>query len=315
MELLVVQTWVKPRKSPAKQKFSEIEKKRRDAMRRLRDAIKIDPVRKRWRDYSKRYYNSMKNKKKIVEQLEIITPPNSLHPLNENMDYCLENNNNLENPSTLRENTPNSSRQSRERKKQRRRNTYKYKLKIKQLEEKLRNEKRQKCPECLNKKIEITDEKFDRSEQVEYCKWVSKRVTVSVKRQEKLSQKTVRETIQISKDPLMEEVKTLMPTIRHVSFLSDGPSTQYRKKIMFFLMVEYIAKTLSVQLFRWHFSERGHGKAAPDGVGECLRRTADTLVGQAKDIHNFKTLVNELNKNLIKIHAIDSTKISEIDKI
>ncbi|KAF2901998.1 hypothetical protein ILUMI_04188 [Ignelater luminosus] len=122
-----------------------------------------------------------------------------------------------------------------------------------------------KCPECLNKKIEITDEKFDRLEQVEYYKWVSKRVTVSVKGQEKLNQKN--------------------------------------------------SKRNYTDQQGWHFSERGHGKAALDGVGECLRRTADTLVKQAKDVHNFKTLVNELNKNLIKIHAIDSTKISEIDKI
>ncbi|KAF2878725.1 hypothetical protein ILUMI_27441 [Ignelater luminosus] len=82
-------------------------------------------------------------------------------------------------------------------------------------------------------------------------------------------------------EPLMGEVKTLMPTIRY------------------------------------HFSERRHGKGAPDGIGGCLKRTADTLIGQGKDIHNFETFVNELNKNIrkIKIHAIDTTIISEIDKI
>ncbi|KAF2901997.1 hypothetical protein ILUMI_04187 [Ignelater luminosus] len=122
-----------------KKKSSEAEIQRNGEKKKRCD----EKITKRWRDYSKRYYNSMKNKNKIVEQLEITTPPDSPHPLDENMDYCLENNNNLENSSTLRENTPNSSRQSRERKKQRRRNTYKYKLKIKQLEKKLRNEKRQ----------------------------------------------------------------------------------------------------------------------------------------------------------------------------
>ncbi|KAF2878724.1 hypothetical protein ILUMI_27440 [Ignelater luminosus] len=168
----------KTKKKSSKTEIQPNREKRRNAMRRLRDAIKNDPVRyeamkenerkryhervragkikknkdlscrdqksmrKRWRDYSKRYYNSMKNRKKIVEQLEINTPPDSPHPLDENMNYCLENNNNLETPSTLRKDTPNSSRQSNEGKKQRRRNTYKYKLNIKQLKEKLRNEKK-----------------------------------------------------------------------------------------------------------------------------------------------------------------------------
>ncbi|KAF2898213.1 hypothetical protein ILUMI_07960, partial [Ignelater luminosus] len=63
-------------------------------------------IRKRWGNYSKRYYNSMKNRKKIVEQLEINTPLDSPHPLDVNMDYCLENNNNLETPS--RQDTPNT---------------------------------------------------------------------------------------------------------------------------------------------------------------------------------------------------------------
>ncbi|KAF2884159.1 hypothetical protein ILUMI_22018 [Ignelater luminosus] len=336
------------------------------------------------------------------------TLPDSPHPLDENMDYCLVNNNNLENPFTSRENTPNSSRQPREGKKQRRRSTYKYKLEIKQLKEKLRNEKKRvekpvqvsrkkadliqrfkliikeflekdensltcpgkkdtvtfkrckkqkrylndllmilhkmflasrpnikisysdfcklrpfeilipnakyretcmcsvhanmsffcaklkqlkmikesspddiirsmcypsafpseicserKCPECLNKKIEITDKKFDRKS---------------------TGKAELKNTICVHLGPLMEEVKTLLPTIRHVSFLSYGSSTQYRNKKMFLLMFEYIAKTQTEQSFRWHFSERGHGKGAPDGVGGCLKRTEDTLVGQAIDI-------------------------------
>ncbi|KAF2891922.1 hypothetical protein ILUMI_14252 [Ignelater luminosus] len=131
MELLVVQTWVKPKKSPSKRKFNKIEKKRRDAMRRLRDAIRNDPVR----------YEAMKDKERQRYHERINTLPDSPHSLDENMDYWLKNNNSLETPSTSREDTPNSSRQSSEGKKQRQRNTYKYKLKIKQLEKKLRNEK------------------------------------------------------------------------------------------------------------------------------------------------------------------------------
>ncbi|KAF2892162.1 hypothetical protein ILUMI_14011 [Ignelater luminosus] len=284
MELLVVQTWVKPRKSPAKRKFNKIEEKRGDAMRRLRDAIRKDPFR----------YEAMKDKERQRYHERINTPPDSPHSLDENMDYCLKNNNSLETPATSREDTPNSSRQSSEGKKQRRRNTYKYKSTIGTFWE----------FETSNIIAYSADNENSSLKTLSCC------LIANDLRHDSAA-------IYVHLEPLMEKVKTLMPTIRHVSFLSDGPSTQYRNKKMFFLMVQHISKTLSVQLFIWHFSERRHIKVAPDGVGECLKRTTDTLVGQGRDIHNFEIFVNELNKNIrkIKIHVIDSTKIFAIDKI
>lgn len=47
-------------------------------------------------------------------------------------------------------------------------------------------------------------------------------------------------------------------------------------------------------LFTWNYSEAGHGKGAPDGTGGTLKRTADRIVAQGKDVENFKWLFNVL---------------------
>lgn len=40
----------------------------------------------------------------------------------------------------------------------------------------------------------------------------------------------------------------------------------------------------------WSFFEAGHGKGAPDGVGGLLKRTAERLGSEGKDIPNAKQL-------------------------
>lgn len=41
-----------------------------------------------------------------------------------------------------------------------------------------------------------------------------------------------------------------------------------------------LTKLFQVKELRWHYSESGHGKGAPDGIGGCLKRNADKLVAQ-----------------------------------
>lgn len=46
----------------------------------------------------------------------------------------------------------------------------------------------------------------------------------------------------------------------------------------------------------WNFSESGHGKGAPDGIGAVLRRTADNIIRQGKDIvdaHKFYEILTQ----------------------
>ncbi|XP_072384718.1 uncharacterized protein [Diabrotica undecimpunctata] len=115
--------------------------------------------------------------------------------------------------------------------------------------------------------------------------------------------------------PIAEYVKTLISSISMVHFLSDGPSTQYKNKTMFFLIVAYISKLFTCQAIRWHYSESGHGKGAPDGIGGCLKRTADSLVAQGKDLDNFNSLIKELRENCkgILCHTVSSLEIKKIE--
>lgn len=48
-------------------------------------------------------------------------------------------------------------------------------------------------------------------------------------------------------------------------------------------------------LLPWHYLEVGHGKGAADGVGGCLKRTADSLVAKGVDIPNLEVLVEQMN--------------------
>lgn len=116
--------------------------------------------------------------------------------------------------------------------------------------------------------------------------------------------------------PLIPIIKEKAPNLNTIHFVSDGPATQYRNKTMFQLVVKYIGIKLNAQNMFWHFSESGHGKGAPDGVGGCVKRTADTLVNRGKDIGDFDTLLKELKENCrgITIIPINNEHISEIEE-
>lgn len=114
----------------------------------------------------------------------------------------------------------------------------------------------------------------------------------------------------------IDEIRKIVPCIENVHFLSDGPSTQYRNKKMFFLMANYLANYMEVDRLCWHYSESGHGKGAPDGIGGLVKREADRLVAMGRDIPDFHSLVQALRDSTkVKIIPIDSARIEEIDCI
>lgn len=117
--------------------------------------------------------------------------------------------------------------------------------------------------------------------------------------------------------PIIEEVKNLVLTLNTVHLLSDSVVNQYRNKTMFHFIGTQLTKLFKVKELRWHYSESGHGKGAPDGIGGCLKRNADNLVAQGRDISSFAQFLFELGNQCsgIKIipvesKAIDSFKIS-----
>ncbi|KAL0859620.1 hypothetical protein ABMA27_010747 [Loxostege sticticalis] len=117
--------------------------------------------------------------------------------------------------------------------------------------------------------------------------------------------------------PVIEQIKLIIPDLKDLHILSDGPTTQYGNKTMFQMIVNYISKISSVESITWHFSESGHGKGAPDGVGGCLKRTCDKAVGNGRDIIDLNTFVDctKVNCKGIMVMPIDDSVVSDIQNI
>lgn len=83
--------------------------------------------------------------------------------------------------------------------------------------------------------------------------------------------------------PVLEDLKKQNPMVSVLHFMSDGPLTQYRNKKNFYL-ISTITFRLGFQEVTWNFSEKNHGKGAPDGVGGAVKRCADDMVRKGRDI-------------------------------
>lgn len=117
--------------------------------------------------------------------------------------------------------------------------------------------------------------------------------------------------------PVIEQIKLLSPDLKELHILSDGPTTQYRNKTMFHLIVNYLRKICNVERIIWHFSEAGHGKGAPDGVGGCIKRICDNAVANGKDITDINSFIECMKANCkgIVVIPIDDEYVPEIQNI
>lgn len=114
-------------------------------------------------------------------------------------------------------------------------------------------------------------------------------------------------TIYCHLEPILEEFRH---KIRHLHFLSDSPVTQYRNRYMFYIIIRKIIPLFpDLETLSWNFSEAGHGKGAPDGVGATLKRTCDRLVATSGDVSNFEEFVQCVSDNVqnIKILVVKPT--------
>ncbi len=101
--------------------------------------------------------------------------------------------------------------------------------------------------------------------------------------------------------------------IENLHFFSDAPATQYRNRHMFYLMIKKIIPSFKVlKTFAWHYSEAGHGKGAPDGVGATLKRTCDRVVGHNRDIANFDQFLQCVTERVKRIKIISLPSV--VDK-
>ncbi|XP_060806067.1 uncharacterized protein LOC132902972 [Amyelois transitella] len=109
--------------------------------------------------------------------------------------------------------------------------------------------------------------------------------------------------------------RAIQPGIKYVHFLSDGPVTQYRNKTMFFVLASRLSKDIpNLQGFSWNYSEAGHGKGAPDGVGATCKRTADAVVAAGGDVDTLEQFVEVIQARCpgIIFHTINDEDIQSI---
>nr|XP_046230013.1 uncharacterized protein LOC124051031 [Scatophagus argus] len=113
-------------------------------------------------------------------------------------------------------------------------------------------------------------------------------------------------------NPVLDYLQATYPQVSVLHFLSDGPCTQYKQKGNFFLFSTELARR-SLKGGTWNFFEASHGKGAPDGVGGTLKRTADKLVTNGRDIPDARELYKVLKENTstIKLFYIENEAVEQ----
>jgi hypothetical protein len=108
--------------------------------------------------------------------------------------------------------------------------------------------------------------------------------------------------------PILEENSQ----VKNVHFLSDSPSSQYRNQGMFYVIIKKIVPIfLDLQTLTWNYSESGHGKGAPDGIGGTIKRTCDRVVACNKDVSNFQQFTECIQDQIEKIRVLPITAVCD----
>lgn len=115
--------------------------------------------------------------------------------------------------------------------------------------------------------------------------------------------------------PLLRFIERNAPQVKHLHIISDSPSSQYRNKKVFYLIPKLHWHFDNLETVTWNYSESGHGKGAPDGVGGVLKRTADQIVAYGQDIPDIDTLMGHLQQRVpgVLLEVVTDYDISEKD--
>lgn len=119
-------------------------------------------------------------------------------------------------------------------------------------------------------------------------------------------------------EPVIRDVlESLTPRPTTLHILSDGPVTQYRNKKNFYLLSSITFLSGFTQV-TWNFSEKSHGKGAPDGVGGALKRIADSAVNRGADIQTpadfYSFLTERQASSEIKFFWVSEEDIRRLDE-
>lgn len=118
-------------------------------------------------------------------------------------------------------------------------------------------------------------------------------------------------------EPILKELRETSPQITVLHVISDGPVTQYRNKTNFYLLstVPFLSGFKHVT---WNYSEKSHGKGAPDGIGGAVKRDADLYVRRGGELQTPLDLYKMLAKksgSTITHHWINEESIQKYDEL
>lgn len=89
-------------------------------------------------------------------------------------------------------------------------------------------------------------------------------------------------------------IKEDYPVTKKIHYLTDSPTSQYRNKTIFQVLVDH--ETDFGMQAQWNYLESGHGKGPCDGLGASVKRAADMAIKQGKatiqdgkDFYNWTT--------------------------
>ena len=108
--------------------------------------------------------------------------------------------------------------------------------------------------------------------------------------------------------PMIKLAIEINPFIDTIHFQSDSPSSQYRNKYIFYIISVLCKDFPQLKAITWNYSEAGHGKGAPDGIGGVLKRTADNLVTFGQDVSTFDQFIDIVKQNVETIRIMTITE-------
>jgi hypothetical protein len=77
-------------------------------------------------------------------------------------------------------------------------------------------------------------------------------------------------------DKIVQKIKSIVPHVQCINYLTDSPTSQYRIKIIFNRIANHMDDFGTTAT--WIYTESGHGKGPCDGVGGMVKRLADEAV-------------------------------------
>lgn len=90
---------------------------------------------------------------------------------------------------------------------------------------------------------------------------------------------------------VLPKVKLLVPGLKHVHYLTDSPTSQYRNRTMLYIVAHHADMFVGTKA-SWLYFESGHGKGPCDGAGGSAKRSADLAVKRGNLVRSAQDFID-----------------------